>query len=261
MAPVDKVSQKQYLQPEVLHSLSSLVLKAKYLVSGFFDGRHRNNASGSDVEFKEYRDYYFGDDMRSIDWRLYARTDQLHVKLRESETNLSSYIFMDTSRSMLYKSDKAIASKWEYSQIMAAALLMLFQKQNDARALVLLGKGLDLFIEPSVNSLDTQKMFFSLEAKKPLGQCDIVNGLKQARVLVNEKSIIFIISDFYCDTTSLEETLNYFASKGCELILLPILDPMELDFDLEGTFMLEDMESETVLSVNPIWRSSTRIWD
>ena len=257
MAIADKKTIPSYLDQALLHGLDSLALKARYLVTGFLDGLHHNHAVGTDAAFKEYRNYSFGDDPRKIDWRLYARSDHLYIRLQESETTMNAYLLLDTSPSMLYQSEKAPVSKWGFAQTLAAALLMLFQKQRDGRSLGFLGKELDFFIEPTTDGQVTQKMMFALETTLPQGSCDITNGLAQIRPLIKPQSMIFLISDFYCHTDRLEESLAYFASIGCEVIFLHLLDPQELDFDFTDPVFLEDMEDTIAMSVDPaILRSS-----
>ena len=240
-----------FLDVELLSRLPGLELQAKYLVEGFLSGLHRSTFRGHNVEFMEFRGYQPGDEPRTIDWKVYARSDRLYVKLREEETNLTSYVVVDVSASMNYASPRAAMTKWQYARSMAAALLLLLNRQQDAASLVLAGKGLPVFIRPSLRASELRRMMGALQrdALEPvtsLGEC--LNDLSR---LVRRRSMLIVISDFYVDPKSMEAAIGQLHFLKCEPIFLHVMDPRELELDFDSPVLLRELESQGRLPISP----------
>src|SRR5258705_7147317 len=124
--------------PKLLAALEGLDLKARYVMEGFLSGLHDSPFHGFSVEFSDYRNYQPGDDLRHLDWRLYARSDHLCIKRYMQETNVRFYIVCDTSASMKYRGSAAWASKFECAKILSGALTWFLLRQNDAAGMVTL---------------------------------------------------------------------------------------------------------------------------
>ncbi|PCJ57969.1 MAG: DUF58 domain-containing protein [Planctomycetota bacterium] len=241
----------EYIDLELLSRLPSLEIQAKFLVAGFLNGLHRSPYKGYNVEFKEYRAYQPGDEPKLIDWKAYARSDRLNVKLHEEETNLQTFLLVDRSKSMDYKSERAYFSKWEYARALTAALTMFLFKQKDAVGMGIIDGGTFNFMKPSLKLSHYRLMMSALHKKPQGGKCSMTGGLSILKNLVKPRSIIILFSDFYEDLDKLEKALNYFSFKHCEVLLFHILDPVEADFKFEDPLLLQELEGGEKLTLSP----------
>lgn len=242
----------RFLDMDLLARLPSLDLQARYLVEGFMTGMHRSPLRGHNVEFKEFRSYQVGDEPRTIDWKVYARSDRLHIKLREEETNLSAYLAIDSSQSMNFKTDRARMSKWQYTRSITAALLLLLHRQQDAASLALIDNDeLTAYIPPTLRGSQLRRMMGVLDREANGGGGSLADGLGRLAQLVRRRSIVFVISDFYEDPENFDRPIGRLHYMGCEPVLIHVLDPLELDFDLEQAVMLEELETGTRMPISP----------
>jgi len=241
----------EYLDAKLLGRLPNLELRAKFLVSGFLTGLHKSPFRGASVEFKEFRDYQPGDELKLIDWKVFARTDHLHVKLREDETNMSVYICLDKSASMDYKSSDATMSKWDYAKTIAAALLLFLDKQRDAASLSFIGGALEDFHRSSVRKSNFHSMMAALHRHADSKESNIAESLQSLSALVKRRSIVVAISDFYEETEKLADALGRFKHLDCETILFHVLDPREVAFDFDDSVLLQELETDERITVSP----------
>ena len=241
----------EFLDPDILSPLPNLELQAKYLVNGFLTGLHRSPYRGSSVEFKEFRDYQPGDPLRIIDWKVFARTDRLHVKLREEQTNLNAYILLDRSASMNFASQGAQMTKWRYGCCIAAALLHFLHRQNDAFSLSLVGRGLEDFVRPGCKTVLFQRFLRQLCKTPDADICDWNLALDELLNVIQQRSIVIMISDFYTDLESLKNHLDHLRFMKCEALFVQILDPIECSFDYDEPVMLQDLESGEKMILSP----------
>jgi uncharacterized protein (DUF58 family) len=227
------------LDMKLLAELPSLELQARYLVDGFLNGRHRSPQKGSSVEFAEYRNYQFGDDPRRVDWRLFGRTERLHVRQYEEETQLRIFLVLDASASMDFTSRPKAMNKIQFARLAVAGIAALAQRQGDAFGLGLAGLDLKDFLRAR-SSLPHWKSFIGrLEAVVPSGPTALARVLESLAEVVPARSMIFIASDFYEEPDRLRAALQRLRYDHHEVIGLQVLDPFELDFDLDhaGTFV------------------------
>jgi uncharacterized protein (DUF58 family) len=241
----------EYLDPEILGKLPNLEIRARFLVSGFLTGLHKSPFRGASVEFKEFRDYQPGDELKLIDWKVFARTDNLHVKLREEETNMSVYIALDKSASMNYKSPGAALSKWDCARTVAAALLLFLHRQRDAASISFIGKTLEDFHRASTKKSNFNTMMAALHNPPDDSESNIADSLEILAGLAKRRSIVVAISDFYDDTEKLENAIGKFRHLDCEVILAQVLDPRELSFDFNENVLLRELETEDEMIVSP----------
>jgi uncharacterized protein (DUF58 family) len=227
------------LDMALLAELPDLALQARYLVEGFLSGQHRSPQKGSSVEFAEYRAYQPGDDLRRVDWRLYGRTDRLHVKQYEEETQLRIFAVLDISGSMDFRSPKARLRKVEYARIVLAALGLLAQRQRDAVGLALAGAELTDFMRARSSQAHWRGFVARLEGVTPGGVTSLAASLESLAELVPPRSLVVVASDFYEEPERLAAALRRLRYDRHDLIGLHVLDPQEVDFDLEdgGTFV------------------------
>lgn len=241
----------EFLDVKLLERLSSLELRARFLVSGFLAGMHRAPFRGNSVEFKEYRDYYPGDELKFLDWKAYARTDRLHIKLREEETTLVAGLLLDASASMAYRSSGALLSKWDFARSLAAAFSLLLQQQRDAAGLAFLGGSLAAVQRPGGGAGHYHRLMRHLHREASEEASNIAGCLKEYLPLVRRRSLILVFSDFYEEPAALRRQLALMRNMNCEVLLFHILDPAELDFDFAGTQVFRELESHGRLELSP----------
>ncbi len=234
----------------LLHDLPSLELRARFVMDGFLAGLHRSPRKGSSVEFAEYRDYQFGDDLRRIDWRLYGRTDRLHIKQTEHETQLRVFLVFDTSGSMKFSSRPGERlDKIDYARTVLAALGLLALRQGDAFGLATVGTGLDDFLRPKASPAHWRTLLGKLDALKIGGVTGLSHGLEQLADVLPSRSLVIIASDFYSAAENFGPTLQRLRYDRHEVMLVQVLDPVEIDFSEEwsGTFIDAENGSRLVL--------------
>jgi len=239
-----KLSPVAPLDLGLLYDLPSLELRARFVMDGFLAGLHRSPRKGSSVEFAEYRSYQFGDDLRRIDWRLYARTDRLNIKQCEHETQLRVALVFDTSASMAYSSQpEKLLTKIDYSRTLLAAIGLLALRQGDAFGLSVVGTGLSDYLKPKSSPSHWRTMLAKLDAMKTGGTTGLMGGVESLAELLPARSLVIIASDFYGDAARLRQVLRRLRFEHHEVIALQILDPMEIDFHQEANGIFVDSES------------------
>jgi len=242
----------EFLDIDLLNRLPTLELRARFIVDGFLTGLHRSPLKGSSAEFMGYRDYQQQDDPKLIDWKVYARSDRLHVRLREDDTNMRVYLLLDQSASMNYRSGDRLLTKWDYARSLAAALLLFIHRQRDSAALGFAGDGLTDFVRGEGSRLShLQAMTAMLYRDADANQSRLDDAMTELAGKVERRSIVIVISDFYEEIDHLQESLKRFSHDCCEVILFRVLDPRELDFDFKRGGIFVDRESQAELPVNP----------
>ncbi|GAB4238338.1 MAG: DUF58 domain-containing protein [Acidobacteriota bacterium] len=237
------------LDPAVLAGLGNLQLIARAVVEGFLSGLHRSPYHGFSLEFAEYREYSPGDDIRKVDWRVFARTDRFYVKKFEGETNTRLYLLLDASRSMGFSSHGV--SKLHYGRMLAAALGYFAIRQNDAPGLITFDEAIRRFTPPRTRPGHFAQLAHHLEHTEPAGSTALVGVLEDFARLIRKRSIVVLISDFYEDVASLARSLRFFHFRGNDVILFQILDPQEVELNLSELTTLEDMETGETLPFSP----------
>lgn len=239
--------------PALLASLEGLDFKARYVVEGFLNGLHNSPFHGFSVEFSDYRNYQPGDDLRRLDWRLYARTDRLCIKRYMQETNVRFYILCDTSASMEYRGASAWGSKLDCAKVLSAALTWFLLKQNDAAGMVTLNGHSEVpeFIRPSQRSTQFGLMLRQLEALKPSGGACLSSLLAHAARLLHRRSVILFFSDLLEPSAEVSLGFKQLHFLGHELIVFQVLDRDEQEFPFAEPRIFEDMETGARRVVSP----------
>jgi uncharacterized protein (DUF58 family) len=231
------------LDLQLLADLPSLDLRSRCLVDGFLSGRHRSPQKGSSVEFAQYRDYYPGDDLRRVDWRLFGRSDRLHVKQFEDEAQMRVFTVLDASASMEFRSRPGTLAKLDFARLSLAGVALLAHRQGDAFGLGIAGSELTDFLRARSSLSHWQTFVGRLEQVRPHAQTALARALTSLAEIVPPRSLIVIASDFYEDLSALEPALSRLRYDGHDLIGLQVLDPLELDFDQENSGVWVDLES------------------
>ena len=237
------------LTPEIISRLNNLSLKARFVVEGFIVGLHKSPYHGFSVEFSEHRAYGAGDEIRHVDWKLWGKTDRFFIKQFEEETNLKSYLLVDQSLSMTYKSKKM--TKLEYAQILAASLGYLMLKQQDAVGLTLFDDRIRVNI-PARSKRSHLNIILSQMQNIIAGpETTIAPVLHKTAEAIKKRGLIILISDLFDDPDKVLSGLQHFRYKGHEVIVFHVLDPQELTLDFTQRTRFRDMESGEEIVTDP----------
>ncbi|TWU11055.1 DUF58 domain-containing protein [Allorhodopirellula heiligendammensis] len=230
-----------WLRPDELARLSSLELRARGVVEGFLQGLHRSPFVGYSVEFSSHRRYGPGDDLRHVNWKVFARQRKLYVKEFDAETNLNLYLLVDASRSMQCKIDGAM-TKYEYAATLAAAMAFLALKQRDAVALGLMDDGVRQYLDPSVKPGRWEDCLRMLAQTPERPVTELAKSLEQAAAVARHRGIVIVLSDMVDDVAGIQRGLQQLRHRGHEVVLFHILDPFERYLAKQGRVRVLDME-------------------
>jgi len=232
---------RQIIDPAFFSRLETIELRARGIVEGFLHGLHRSPFVGFSVEFASHREYAPGDDLRHVNWKVFARQRKLYVKEFDAETNLNLYLFVDASRSMQCKVD-GLLTKYEYAATLAAALASLAMKQHDAIALGLMDDGVTSYLEPSTKPNRWDECVQLLSRTPRSNTTALAKSLEQAAALARHRGIVVFLSDLVDDVEGIEKGLLQLRHRGHEVIIIQILDPCERYLVHEGRVRVLDME-------------------
>ena len=235
------------LDPSVLARIGNLELVARRVVEGFITGLHHSPHFGLSVDFAEHRAYMPGDDIRRIDWRVYARTDRHYIKQFEADTNTDFTVVLDTSASMGFGSRGV--TKFDYARFLAACLIYFSSKQRDRVGLALFGNEQVSRIPPGIKHVDL--ILHALDTATTSGGGALLPPLRKLSEHLRRRSIVAIISDFYEDAASVAEAVRHLRQRGNEVIVFHVLDTAELAFPYEDAMTILDLETGDKLPVVP----------
>jgi uncharacterized protein (DUF58 family) len=241
--------QSRFLDPQSLALLSSLSLVAKTVVEGFLVGLHRSPFHGYSAEFREYRAYNPGDDVRYVDWRVYARTDRYYVRRFEEETDLSCYLLLDTSASMAYK--PGALPKLDYARFLAATLGYLITRQRDRVSLLNISDRVNDALPPGSGQRHLQALFSHLERARAEGRSDLKAVLLRVAESLGRKGMVILISDLYDEPADVVRALVRLRRAGHEVIVFHLVDKSEMELDFDGPTEFEDLETGARVSLDP----------
>lgn len=263
---------RKYLDPHVVSRLRNIELKAKLVVEGFITGLHKSPYHGFSVEFAQHRQYMPGDDLRHLDWKMIARSDRYYIKQYEEETNLKSYILIDSSKSMDFSSKKENSAKGilnklglskkqeenlpaitklEYASYLAAALSYLMIMQNDATSLSVYDTKVRKFIPPSSTKANLREILKSINAISSIHETGTAESLNEIANKIKRRGLVIVISDLFDDQQSVIKALKHFRYKNNEVIVFQILDPLELSFLDGNPVTLVDLETKEEMYSQP----------
>ena len=252
-----------FLDPATLARIDNLELLARTVVDGFINGLHRSPYLGLSLDFAEHRPYNPGDDVRRIDWRLWARTDRYYVKEFEAETNANFMTLLDVSASMTYGSGGI--RKIDYARYLAACLTWFSRQQRDRVGLITFDAGVRDYVPPSARHLDVvlhtlDRIGRGAADAIPRGDAAETRGAPEpglaAAVLhaaerVRRRGIVVLISDFYEDPASAVDAVRQLRYRGNDVIVFHVLDPAEIEFPFEDASGFEDLETGERIPVVP----------
>lgn len=239
---------QRFLDPRILAGISNLELTAKTVVEGFIAGLHRSPDFGFSQEFAEYRQYVPGDDLRYVDWNVYARTERLYLKRYLGETNTRLTLLLDCSASMGY-SAKGVR-KIDYARYLAASLGYLAKQQRDAIGLISFDEEVRSYVEPSSRQGQWVKTLHAIDKAEPGAKTNYEKPLFHFQQFLRGKGIVPVISDFYATPERIVQVIEPLRYRGNDVVLFHVLDPDEVEPDLNDSKILVDMETGDELEVS-----------
>lgn len=241
---------QRFLDPATLASISGLDLIAKTVVDGFVAGLHRSPDFGFSQEFAEYRAYAEGDDLRHVDWNVFARTEKCFLKRYRGETNTQLLILLDTSASMAYASHSV--SKLDYARFVAASLCYMANLQRDAAGLIVFDDDVENYVQPSTRQGQLFRLLHAIENAEPGTHTDFVKPFVHFQNFLRRRGVVVVLSDFYAPPDDIVKTVEPIRWRGNEVVLFHVLDPQEIKPKFREPVLLVDMEnSGSALEVSP----------
>jgi uncharacterized protein (DUF58 family) len=240
---------QRFLDPSVLGSISGLELVARTVVDGFIAGMHRSPDFGFSQEFAEYRAYSEGDDLRHVDWNVYARTERAYLKRYRGETNTQITILLDVSASMKYGSQNV--NKMDYARFLAAAICYMSNQQRDAAGVIVFDDEVKNYVQPSTRQGQLARLLHAIEKAEPGRHTNFEKPLLHCQQFLHRRGIIVFISDFYEQPEKVIKAVEPLRFHGNEVILFHILDPQEVRPKLNEPVLVLDMETDDAMEVTP----------
>jgi len=241
---------QRFLDPDVLTSTSDLQLIARTIVDGFVAGLHRSPDFGFSQEFAEYRAYSPGDDLRHVDWNVFARTERTYLKRYRGETNTLLTVLLDASQSMEYASHAI--SKMDYARYIAASLFYLaIHGQRDAAGLIVFDDEVRNYIRPSTRQGQLARLMSGLEQAEPRARTDFSKPMHHFQEFLKRRGLVVIVSDFFESPEQLVRTIEPLRFHGNEVVLFQVLDPQEIAPTFRDAAVLVDLETRQQMEVTP----------
>jgi uncharacterized protein (DUF58 family) len=240
----------RFIDPAVLARLGTMELRARTVVEGFLTGLHRSPFRGFSVEFAEYRPYIHGDDLSTLDWKIFARSDRHYVRKYEEDTNLECLLLLDISASMAYRGGAPL-SKLDYASVLAASLAFLMSRQRDAAGLITFDDRIVSRLAPSSRPSHLHALLHALERVPPGRTSDLVRPLEQLAQALTRRGLIVVLSDLLHDPDPVIAGLRRVVARGSDAIVFQVLDPHEITFPFTRAARFRDVETDAAVVARP----------
>lgn len=240
---------RRFLHPEAIKRIARLEVRARHVVEGFLSGMHRSPYFGQSVEFLQHREYAVGDDLRHVDWKVWARQDRLYVKQFEEETNLRCTLLVDVSKSMQYGAGPL--NKYEYASTAAASLAWLILHQHDAVGCIAFDEKVRAAVPTRTRQNHLLSICETLHVSEPRDKTDFYTILRNVAETIPRRGLVTIFSDLLADREGLYKGLRLLRQRGHDVMILHVLDDDELDFPFNGPTRFEGLELPEHLNCNP----------
>ncbi len=240
---------RKFLRPEAIKRISRLGLRARHIVEGFLSGLHRSPYFGQSIEFRQHREYTHGDDLRYVDWKVWAKQDRYYVKQFEEDTNLRCTLLCDVSASMRY--GRGDFNKYEYACTIAASLAYLLLRQQDAVGCVAFDESARMIVPQRTKRNHLNSIIKALELSDPREKTDLYQILRNATESYPRRGMMILVSDLFVEREGLFRGLRLLRSRGHDVMVFHVLDDDELDFPFSGPTRFEGLELAEQLRCNP----------
>jgi uncharacterized protein (DUF58 family) len=244
------VKAKEFLDPELLARLSRLSLDTRSLMNGPFAGKHKSPNKGSSIEFSEYRKYVPGDDVRKIDWRVYARSDRYYVKEFEAETNLRCYIVLDCSGSMKFAGESG--AKIDLAKKIAASLAHVMIEQADTVGFTAFNDKSYMQVPPRSSGKHLRSIYEILDVIQADGKTAISKVLHDLAATIQKRALVIVISDFFHEVEPMLKAFQHLLHRKHDLSLFHLIDEEEVTFDFKQPYSFVDLEGGNAMLADPV---------
>lgn len=239
----------RFIDPAILAGISHLGLVAKTVVDGFVAGLHRSPDFGFSQEFAEYRAYTPGDDLRHVDWNVFARTERAYLKRYRGETNSQLTMMLDASASMNYSSHGV--TKLDYSRFLTVSIAYLANQQRDAAGVIIFDDDVNNYVPPSTRQGQFMRVAHAIEHAEPGTRTDFAKPFIHFQQFHRRRGIVVAVSDFYEEPETVIQAIRPLRFNGNEVILFHVLDPEEIQPKLKDPVLMVDMETDDAIEVSP----------
>ena len=240
---------KRFLHPEAIKRIARLEIRARHIVEGFLSGMHRSPYFGQSVEFLQHREYALGDDLRHVDWKVWARQDRLYVKQFEEETNLRCNLLVDLSKSMVY--GHGPLNKYEYACTLACSLAYLILRQQDGVGCITFDEKVRVSVPVRTKNNHIFSIVDSLAVQEPREKTDMHAILRTVAESAPRRGLMVLVSDLLADRPGLFKGLRLLRQRGHDVLVFHVMDDEELDFPFSGPTRFEGLEAPDHLNCNP----------
>ena len=233
----------------MIKRIARLELRARHVVEGFLAGMHRSPYFGESIEFRQHREYARGDDLRHVDWKVWAKHDRYYVKQYEEDTNLRATLLVDVSASMQYGS--GALNKYEYGSVIAASLAYLLLRQQDAVGCVAFDRSIRAAVPLRTRRNHLASIVQSLEVNRPSKKTDVGRVLSEAAESYPRRGMMVLVSDLLADRDEIFRGLKQLRARGHDVLVFHVMDDDELEFPFSGSTRFEGMEEAGHIVCNP----------
>lgn len=240
---------KRFLHPEAIKRISRLELRARHIVEGYLSGMHRSPYFGQSIEFLQHREYAWGDDLRHVDWKVWAKQDRYYVKQYEEETNMRVTLLVDVSNSMRYGNGDL--NKFEYAATIAASLAYLVLRQQDAVGCVSFDEKMRISVPLRTKRNHLTDVIGALNVSDPQDKTNLFGVLRDVAESQPRRGLMVLVSDLLADREGLFKGLRLLRQRGHDVLVFHVLDDDELDFPFNGPTRFEGLELPQHLACNP----------
>jgi uncharacterized protein (DUF58 family) len=237
-----RVAPSSLLDPAALGRISRLELVARQFMDGYVQGLHRSNHLGFAIDFAQHRQYVPGDDIKRIDWRVFAKADRYYIKQYEVNTNLQAHIVLDVSGSMKYRGVNEPLSKMRYGQFLVTCLAYLALRQQDSVGLITLDNQIRKFIPPRSAPSHLMNIIEALEESESGGESSLAQRLHEVAERIGHRGLVILISDCFEKTDAFIQALHHFRHRRHELLLLHVMADDEINFPFRKWTLFENLE-------------------
>jgi uncharacterized protein (DUF58 family) len=236
------------INPQTFTAIKDLRLIAKAVVDGFLLGLNQSIRRGAGIEFSQYRSYQPGDDLRQLDWKMFARSDRYYIRESEVDSSVAVRFVVDASGSMAHQDGNL--TKLDYARYLVAALAYLAAQQGDAVGLFVLQENQVVPLAPGQSTQHLQRLFYQLGQLQPTGKFPCLDRLSPVFAKKRQKEITVLITDMYEQTTEISETLRKIGAREKDTLLFHLMGQNELEFNYQGQVSFQDLETGQTLQVN-----------
>lgn len=240
---------RRFLHPDAIKRISRLELRARHVVEGFLAGMHRSPYFGRSAEFLQHREYAWGDDLRDVDWKVWAKQDRYYVKQYEEDTNLRCTFLVDVSNSMRYGAGSM--NKYEYGCTIASCLAYLALRQQDAVGCVAFDESARAVVPLRTKRTHLDAVITAFNVAEPRNKTELYSVMRTAAESYPRRGMMVLVSDLLVEREGLFRGLKLLKARGHDILVFHVLDDDELDFPFSGPTRFEGLELPEHLSCNP----------